>query len=199
MLSILLPLFAYLFGSISSAVIVCWAMRLPDPRTSGSNNPGATNVLRLGGKQAALITLCGDALKGWLPVVAASALSEHAALIALVGLGAFVGHLYPLFFGFKGGKGVATAAGVLVGLSVSVAAWLVAAWLAVALLFRYSSLAALCAAGLAPLLVLWLLPETSYVVMSVAIAGLLFWRHRENIRRLATGKESKINFTRRRK
>ena len=195
LLNIGLPLLAYLFGSISSAVIVCRAMALPDPRASGSKNPGATNVLRIGGKKAAVITLAGDALKGLIPVLAAGALSDHSVVVALAGAGAFLGHLYPVFFAFKGGKGVATAAGVFAGLSVTVSALLVLVWLAAALVFRYSSLAALIAAAVAPLLTLWLLPEPGYFVMSLVVAALLFWRHRENIRRIKTGAESKIRFT----
>ena len=193
--NITLPLLAYLFGSISSAVIVCRAMALPDPRASGSKNPGATNVLRIGGKKAAVITLAGDALKGLIPVLAAGALSDHSVVIALAGAGAFLGHLYPVFFAFKGGKGVATAAGVFAGLSVTVSALLVLVWLAAALVFRYSSLAALITAAVAPLLTLWLLPEPGYFVMSLVVAALLFWRHRENIRRIKAGAESKIRFT----
>ena len=195
LLNIGLPLFAYLFGSISSAVIVCRAMALPDPRASGSKNPGATNVLRIGGKKAAVITLAGDALKGLIPVLVAGTLSDHSVVIALAGAGAFLGHLYPVFFAFKGGKGVATAAGVFAGLSVTVSALLVLVWLAAALVFRYSSLAALIAAAVAPWLALWLLPEPGYFVMSLVVAALLFWRHRENIRRIKTGAESKIRFT----
>ena len=195
LLNIGLPLLAYLFGSISSAVIVCRAMALPDPRSSGSKNPGATNVLRIGGKKAAVITLAGDALKGLIPVLVAGALSDHSVVVALAGAGAFLGHLYPVFFAFKGGKGVATAAGVFAGLSVTVSALLVLVWLAAALVFRYSSLAALIAAAVAPLLTLWLLPEPGYFVMSLVVAALLFWRHRENIRRIKAGAESKIRFT----
>ena len=194
-LNLTLILGAYLFGSISSAVLVCRVMNLPDPRSSGSHNPGATNVLRFGGKKAAFITLAGDVLKGLLPVLAAGALSGDSAVIALAGAGAFLGHLYPLFFVFKGGKGVATAAGVFLGLSVAVSALLLLVWLAAALIFRYSSLAALIASAAAPWLTLWLLPEPGYFAMSLGIAALLFWRHRANIRRLITGKESKIRLT----
>ena len=148
---------AYLFGSISCAIIVSRVMGLPDPRSSGSHNPGATNVLRLGGKKAAVVTLAGDVMKGLIPVLAARALSDHAPVVALVGAGAFLGHLYPVFFGFKGGKGVATAAGVFLGLSATLSALLLLVWLAVALVFRYSSMAALTAAAVAPVLTLWLL------------------------------------------
>lgn len=187
-----LPLLAYLFGSVSSAIIVCRALALPDPRAHGSHNPGATNVLRIGGKKAAAITLAGDWLKGLLPVLLARALGADSAVLALCGLGAFLGHLYPLWFGFRGGKGVAVAAGVFAGLSAALIGLLMLAWTAVALAFRYSSLAALCAAALAPWLALWLLPAPGYFAMSLIMVTLLFWRQRGNIRRLAAGQEGKI-------
>lgn len=192
MLNIALPLLAYVFGSISSAIVVCRLMSLPDPRSLGSHNPGATNVLRFGGKKAAAITLAGDFLKGLVPVLAAAALGGDSLVIAAAGGGAFLGHLYPLFFRFQGGKGVATAAGVLAGLSVTLIALLLAVWLSSALLFRYSSVAALTAAVAAPWLVWYLLPEPGYLAMSLAMVALLFWRHRGNLRRLAAGEESKI-------
>jgi len=192
LLHALLPPLAYLFGSVSSAIIVCRALALQDPRAHGSNNPGATNVLRIGGKKAAAVTLAGDCLKGLLPVLLAREIGADSAVIALCGLGAFLGHLYPLWFGFRGGKGVAVAAGVFAGLSPALAALLLPAWLAVALAFRYSSLAALCAAALAPWLTLWLLPAPDYFAMSLCMVTLLFWRHRSNIKRLADGKEGKI-------
>ncbi len=192
MLSGLLPIFAYCFGSISSAILVCRIMRLPDPRNSGSNNPGATNVLRIGGKKAALITLIGDVLKGLLPMLIAKMLSNNATIIALVGAAAFLGHLYPLFFSFKGGKGVATASGVFMGLSGSLSLILLAIWLGMVALFRYSSLAALSAAAAAPFLVLWLLPGLPFFLLTLVIAICLFWRHKQNIARLLSGEESKI-------
>lgn len=167
-------------------------MRLPDPRSSGSNNPGATNVLRIGGKKAALITLIGDLLKGLLPILIAKMLTDNAAVIALVGSAAFMGHLYPVFFDYKGGKGVATATGVLLGLSWSLTLVLLAVWLSIALLFRYSSLAALSAAASAPFFVLWLLPGLPFFLLTVVIAVFLFWRHKENLSRLLRGEESKI-------
>lgn len=167
-------------------------MRLPDPRSSGSNNPGATNVLRIGGKKAALITLVGDVLKGLLPMLMAKMLTDNATVIALVGTAAFIGHLYPLFFGFKGGKGVATASGVFMGLSGSLTLVLLAIWLGMAVLFRYSSLAALTTAALAPFVVLWLLPGLPFFLLTLIISVLLFWRHRQNIDRLLSGEESKI-------
>jgi len=192
MLNIALPLLSYLFGSISSAIVVCRLMSLPDPRSLGSHNPGATNVLRFGGKKAAAITLAGDFLKGLIPVLAAGALGGDSVVIAAAGGGAFLGHLYPLLFRFQGGKGVATAAGVLAGLSVTLIALLLAVWLSSALLFRYSSVAALTAAVAAPWLVWYLLPQPGYLAMSLAMVALLFWRHRGNLRRLAAGQESKI-------
>lgn len=192
LLTLSFPLLAYLFGSISAAIIVCRVMGLPDPRSSGSNNPGATNVLRIGSKKAAVIALAGDALKGLIPVLVASALSGDSVVIALAGAGAFLGHLYPIFFAFRGGKGVATAAGVFAGLSIALGSLLVVIWLASALIFRYSSLAALITAAAAPWLTLWLLPTPDYFLMALLITALLFYRHRANIRRLATGAESKI-------
>ena len=195
MLNLLLPLLGYLIGSVSSAIIVSKLMGLPDPRTSGSNNPGATNVLRLGGKKAAAITLLGDVLKGLLPVLIAKALTGSTLTIALVGIAAFLGHLYPVFFGFKGGKGVATAAGVFIGLSGIVTLILLGIWLITAAISKYSSLAALVATLSAPFVVLLFLPGIPFFLMACAIAALLFWRHRENIGRLKRGEESKIRLS----
>ena len=182
----------YLVGSLSAAIITSRAMGLPDPRDDGSGNPGATNVLRLGGKKAAAITLAGDLLKGLLPVALARLLSLEPGAIALVGLAAFLGHLYPVFFGFQGGKGVATAFGVIIAMSPLVAACSLATWLVVAAVTRLSSLAALVAAGLAPFY-LWLFDEPIVYVLAVAaMAVLLVWRHRANVQRLLDGTESKI-------
>jgi glycerol-3-phosphate acyltransferase PlsY len=192
MIDYTLPVLAYCFGSISSAIIVCRIMGLPDPLKSGSNNPGATNVLRIGGKKAAIITLLGDVLKGLLPVVVAKMITEDPLILSLVGLGAFLGHLLPLYFGFNGGKGVATAFGVFIGLSWQLTLVLMGVWLGTALVFRYSSLAALSAAVVAPILVFWLLPGWPYFCLALAIAILLLWRHRENISRLLSGTESRI-------
>lgn len=192
----LLILAAYLMGSISSAVVVARLYGLPDPRTFGSGNPGATNVLRQGSKQAALVTLLGDLLKGLVPVLIARALSDDPMILSLVAIAAFAGHLFPLFFSFKGGKGVATALGVYFGLDPWIGALLVITWAVVALLFRYSSLAALVAALLSPIYTAWLLPGAHYLVMSVAIAALLLWRHRGNIERLRKGEEDRIKFSR---
>ncbi|MBX2883893.1 MAG: glycerol-3-phosphate 1-O-acyltransferase PlsY [Granulosicoccus sp.] len=197
MLTLILPILGYLAGSVSSAIIVSKLMGLPDPRKSGSNNPGATNVLRLGGKKgkkAAAITLLGDVLKGLIPVLIARMLTDNSLTIALVGLGAFLGHLYPVFFGFKGGKGVATAAGVFFGISSFVAILLVAIWLVAAFASNYSSLAALITAAVSPILVILFLGQLPFLLLAIGIAALLFWRHRENIGRLRKGEESKIGF-----
>ncbi|MDO6460538.1 glycerol-3-phosphate 1-O-acyltransferase PlsY [Granulosicoccaceae sp. 1_MG-2023] len=192
MLFYLLPVLAYLLGSVSAAIITCRLMGLPDPRESGSNNPGATNVLRLGGKKAAAITLIGDMLKGLLPVLIAKAISDDPLIISLTALGAFLGHLYPVFFGLQGGKGVATAIGAMFGLSWVAGLMLAASWLIVSLLFRISSLAALSAFALAPLY-LWLSPGQWQPMLIMAVmSALLFWRHRANIARIIDGTEPKI-------
>lgn len=180
---------AYLFGSISSAIIVCRLMGLPDPRTQGSGNPGATNVLRVGGKKAATITLAGDILKGAIPVALAQALQMNMLVISSVGLAAFLGHLYPLFFSFRGGKGVATAIGVLVVASWKVGLAIVLTWLIVAKVFRISSLSALTAFLLAPVFAWQLEPEPVFVNTVLMISVLLFWRHRSNIKKLIHGTE----------
>ena len=193
MSTVILPVLAYCFGSICSAILVCRFLGLPDPASTGSNNPGATNVLRIGGKKAAIITLVCDVLKGWISIMVAKMFAANPMTIALVGMAAFLGHLYPVFFGFKGGKGVATAAGVFIGLSGTLTLILVGIWLLMAILFRYSSLAALTAAALAPFLVLWSLDEIWFFPLAAFIAVLLFWRHRENIKRLLAGNEGKIN------
>jgi glycerol-3-phosphate acyltransferase PlsY len=190
----LLILAGYLFGSISTAIIVCKLMGLPDPRTGGSGNPGATNVARLGGKKAAILTLIGDMLKGLIPVLIAHAMEAPPVILAGTALAAFLGHLYPVFFGFRGGKGVATALGVIYGLDWRVGLLTTAVWLGMALLFRYSSLAALTAILLTPLGFLWLWPEPSVVAAMVIMTVLLYWRHRSNISNLLNGKEGKISF-----
>ena len=182
----------YLLGSVSSAVVVSRLMNLPDPRSEGSGNPGATNVLRLGNKVAAGLTLAGDILKGVLPVLAARWLSDDPLSVALAGTGAFFGHLFPLFFGFKGGKGVATALGVFAAVSLSVAGGLALTWIGVALVFRYSSLAALASAASAPLWTWLLLAAPVYTGLAMLLALMLILRHRANIGRLLAGTESKI-------
>jgi glycerol-3-phosphate acyltransferase PlsY len=191
--TILLVLAAYLLGSISSAVIVCRLMGLPDPRTQGSNNPGATNVLRIGGKKAAAITLVGDSLKGVLPMLAGHLLGIGPEGLAATGLAAFLGHLYPIFFGFQGGKGVATALGVQIGLWWPIGLSVAALWLFMAKVVRISSLSALVSMALAPVIVWWFWPEPSLVVAQTIITLILFWRHRSNIRNLLTGSEGPIS------
>ena len=183
---------AYLLGSISSAVLVSRLFGLQDPRRAGSGNPGATNVLRLGGKKAAALTLAGDIVKGLVPVLLARALTADANIIAAVAFAAFIGHVFPIFLGFRGGKGVATAFGALAGLSGALALLLVATWLSVAAIFRYSSLAALVTAATAPVYVAWLLAPPAYTFITVAMTLLLWWRHRSNLRNLWQGNEGKI-------
>ncbi|HEY0720020.1 MAG TPA: glycerol-3-phosphate 1-O-acyltransferase PlsY [Gammaproteobacteria bacterium] len=192
LIDIALVLGAYLLGSLSTAIILCRLMGLPDPRTQGSGNPGATNVLRFGGKKLAAFTLLGDMLKGLLPVVVARFITSDATVLALVAMAAFLGHLYPVFFGFRGGKGVATALGVLLGLSWPVGVAVLLTWVAMALLFRISSLSALTAAALSPLYGWWLTGIPAYIVMMAVMATLLLWRHRSNIQRLLAGEEKRI-------
>lgn len=192
MIDYLLILAAYLLGSVSSAIIVCKIMGLPDPRTQGSNNPGATNVLRIGGKKAAAITLFGDMLKGFIPVAAAHWLTTDPLIFALTATAAFLGHLYPVFFGFKGGKGVATALGVQFGLHWQFGLAVAAVWLFMAKGLKISSLAALVSMALAPVFVWFIWPSLELLVMQVFITLLLFWRHRSNIQNLISGAEDKI-------
>ena len=183
---------AYLLGSISSAIIVCRLLGLPDPRGEGSGNPGATNVLRIGGKKAAATTLIGDMLKGLIPVLIAKFLGAGITVQALVAVAAFLGHLYPVFFGFRGGKGVATALGVLLGLHWPVGLLTIATWLVIAKVFKVSSLAALLSILVTPIYIWWLIPERSLIIAMLFMGTLLFWRHRSNIRNLLEGNESKI-------
>ena len=192
---------AYLLGSLSFAVIVTRVMGLNDPRTYGSKNPGATNVLRSGSKAAAIVTLLLDAVKGWLPVVLVQWFGKPYGLedgtVALVGLAAFLGHLWPVFFRFQGGKGVATALGVLVGFSAWLGLATMATWLIVAFFFRYSSLASLASAVFAPVYyvmfggVVWD-AERSIAAAILVMSCLLAWRHKENIARLIQGTESRL-------
>lgn len=200
-LPLLAALAAYAVGSLSFAVLVSRAMGLNDPRTYGSKNPGATNVLRSGSKPAAIATLLLDALKGWLPVVLVKVYGKPYGLeegsVALVGLAAFLGHLYPVFFRFVGGKGVATALGVVAGINPLLGLAVAASWLIVAFFFRYSSLASLVAAGFAPVYyafghgVAWV-ADPWVLLCLVGMAALLAWRHAENIRRLLQGTESRL-------
>lgn len=187
---------AYLIGSLSFAVIVSKYYGMDDPRTYGSGNPGATNVLRSGKKKAAALTLLGDALKGLVAVVLARCLQDALNLsdisIAAVAVAALVGHMWPLFFGFKGGKGVATALGVLLALSPATALVCAAIWLVMAFGFKVSSLAALVATVAAPLVAFWLMPYPSWAWATVVIAVLVLYRHKSNIQNLLQGKEGKI-------
>ncbi|WP_047393155.1 glycerol-3-phosphate 1-O-acyltransferase PlsY [Chitinibacter sp. ZOR0017] len=191
---------AYLLGSLSFAVIVSRLMGLADPRTYGSNNPGATNVLRSGNKKAAALTLLGDALKGWVAVFIAQTLAPLAGvqgaqfdvLIALVAVAVTIGHMWPIFFSFKGGKGVATAAGILLALNLWLGLATLGIWLFVAKGLKISSLSAIVAAICAPLLCWWLLPVEPYLMAVAVISALLIVRHKQNIIGLINGKEGKI-------
>ena len=189
---LLLFIAAYLLGSIPFAVIISKLFGLADPRGYGSGNPGATNVLRSGNRIAAALTLLGDALKGLLAVYVAGALGFSPFEAALAGFAAFLGHLFSIFLRFKGGKGVATALGVLLGINVWVALSALGAWLIVILMTRYSSLSALVAALITPIAGIIFLGDTPRILVLVAIAVLLTWRHRDNIRKLCTGQENKV-------
>lgn len=190
---------AYLIGSLSSAIIVCKLMGLPDPRGEGSGNPGATNVLRFGGKKAAAITLAGDMVKGLIPVLLAKYMDITILGIALVGFAAFIGHLYPAFFQFKGGKGVATMLGVMFGFSWWLGLATAGTWLFVAKVLQISSLSALIATALAPFYIISGIyyfnePGLNLATLGITIlmTTILFWRHRSNIQNLLSGKEDKI-------
>lgn len=182
----------YLIGSLPFAVIVSKAFGLADPRSFGSGNPGATNVLRTGNRLAAVLTLLGDAAKGWVAMVVAAKVGADGTAVALAGLAAFLGHVFPVFLKFKGGKGVATAVGVLLGLDGWLALGAVGIWLATAFATRYSSLAALVAAVLTPALSFWLHGAVAGTQIVLLMCLLLVWRHKENIRRLIAGTETRI-------
>lgn len=182
----------YLLGSINSAIIVSKAFSLPDPRDLGSGNPGATNVLRTGNKIAAVITLTGDLLKGLIPVLAVDFLTASAPLVAATGFAALLGHIYPLYYSFKGGKGVATTLGVVLGFDWLLGVVWIAIWLFIALLFRYSSFAALVATTLI-LITSWFWSKNIWLFISMAFITLfVFWKHRSNIQNLLKGNESKL-------
>jgi glycerol-3-phosphate acyltransferase PlsY len=193
----LIPL-AYLLGSVSFAVVVSKVMGLPDPYTHGSKNPGATNVLRTGNKMAAALTLLGDAAKGWAAVMIARAVlgdpinPNTNLLLGLVAIAVFLGHLYPIFHGFKGGKGVATAAGILFAISWVLGLATLGTWLIVAFFMRYSSLAALCAAAFAPLYFTFLFGVQPMSLAILVMSLLLIYRHRSNIRNLMNGTETRL-------
>jgi glycerol-3-phosphate acyltransferase PlsY len=196
MSTIVIALLAYLIGSVSFAVIVSRVFSLPDPRSYGSGNPGATNVLRTGRKAAAALTLLGDSIKGWFAVFLAQQLADPAAVeagMAWAAVAVTLGHMYPAFFRFQGGKGVSTALGVMIALNIYLAAGAAATWIIIAFFFRISSLAALVAALFAPFSALLLYDARHPYLWSLAvIAILLFWRHRTNIRNLLAGRESRI-------
>ncbi len=196
MLTLIFVVAAYLLGSISFAVVTSLAFGIADPRTYGSGNPGATNVLRSGKKAAAALTLLGDAAKGWLAVAAAMHFAmqddNYILLISLVFMAVFLGHLFPVFLKFKGGKGVATALGVLLALNVWLGFAALATWLVIALVFRLSSLAALMAAVSAPIYAYEMNLPREWVIATVVMSLLLIWRHKSNIQNLLAGRESRI-------
>jgi glycerol-3-phosphate acyltransferase PlsY len=180
---------AYLIGSVSSAIIVCRLMGLDDPREHGSGNPGATNVMRIGGKKAAAITLVGDALKGLIPVLIAKMLGVDSIILASVVFAAFLGHLYPIFFGFQGGKGVATTLGLTLSLTWILGLVVSATWFMVYKITKISSLSALVAAVLTPLYVWFIIEDSALVGVFILISVILLWRHKSNIQRLMAGEE----------
>lgn len=196
LLSGLLILGGYLLGSFSSAIVVCKLLNLPDPRGQGSGNPGATNVLRFGGKKAAILVLVLDILKGFVPVILGHLVAVSPTVLALITLAAFLGHLYPVFFKFQGGKGVATAFGCLLALHWLVGLAVLATWLVMAFAFRYSSLSAITAAMLAPAYIFWFTGQWQYILLSAVMCALLLWRHRSNIHKLINGQEDQIQLKR---
>lgn len=190
---ILYAVLAYLIGSISTAIITCKIMGLEDPRKTGSNNPGATNVLRHGGKKAAIITLLGDMLKGLIPVLLIIQLQADTLTIAMVGVSALLGHIFPVYYGFKGGKGVATYYGVILGINWLVGLIVLAIWLSVAALLKISSLSALVSAFFTPI-ILWHFSQSIELTSAAVLMSILvFWRHKNNIRSLLQGSEEKIS------
>ena len=192
---LLSAIIAYLVGSVSSAILVSKLLRLQDPRDAGSGNPGATNVLRLSGKFPAALTLLGDVAKGTLPVVAASAITQDSVSVAIAALAAFLGHLYPVYFRFSGGKGVATAIGAYLGLSLPVCLGVVGVWLTIALISRYSSLSSILAMLSAPFLI-WYFGYDEWIIgTAVVIFVFIVSRHIANIKRLLAGEESRINLS----
>lgn len=196
MASAVVVVLAYLIGSVSFAVIVSGIFRLPDPRSYGSGNPGATNVLRSGKKTAAALTLAGDVLKGvvavWLARIIAPQVGAAPEVVPLSGLAAFLGHLYPIFFRFRGGKGVATAGGILFAFSLPVGLAALGAWAVAFFATRVSSMGALAAALAAPVAGWYFLGAGSYLVVILAMTALLLWRHRSNIRKLIEGTEGRV-------
>lgn len=189
-MAVTMTIIAYLLGSISSAVLICRVLRLPDPRGVGSNNPGATNVLRIGGKGAAAAVLLCDMLKGTIPVWSGYYLGIEPVLLGVIAIAACLGHMYPLFFHFHGGKGVATALGAIAPIGLDLTGMIMATWLLIAILFRYSSLAALVTVLLAPMYTWMIKPQ--YTLPVGMLCCLIVLRHHQNIRRLFTGEEPKI-------
>lgn len=187
--SIILIICSYLLGSISSAILLSKIMGFEDPRSEGSKNPGATNVLRIAGKKAAFLTLVGDCMKGFIPVVVARLLDFDPLIVALTAFAAFCGHCFPVFFAFRGGKGVATAIAATVAFNTLVGALLIAIWLLFARVFRISSLAAIISFSALPALVYWRQPDLQVAAVFATLSVILIWRHRANIQRLLSGTE----------
>jgi len=192
LINIVLIFLAYLLGSISAAILVCKLLGLSDPRTGGSGNPGTTNVMRLHGKTAAFLTLTGDVFKGIIPVLLAKVIVGSEFIIALSGFAAFLGHIFPIYFKFKGGKGVATLIGILLATHWLLGLAYVITWILTAAIFRYSSLAALIATLSIPFYTYFLEQNFQYTVSFSMIAVILFWRHKSNIYNLLSNKERKI-------
>ena len=192
LINILLIFSAYLLGSVSAAIIVCKTLGLSDPRTGGSGNPGTTNVMRLYGKKAAFLTLVGDIFKGIIPVLLAKVIVNSEFIIAICGLAAFLGHIFPIYFKFEGGKGVATLIGILFATHWLLGVSYIITWILTALIFRYSSLAALIAALPIPIYSYFIEHNNQYTISFAVIAIILFWRHKHNIYNLLNGKEDKI-------
>ncbi|MDW6001818.1 glycerol-3-phosphate 1-O-acyltransferase PlsY [Vibrio mangrovi] len=189
-LTLVIIISAYLLGSISSAVLVCRIFRLPDPRNAGSHNPGATNVLRVGGKKAAVIVLLCDMLKGMIPVWGSYFLGIEPFLLGIIAIAACLGHIYPIFFHFKGGKGVATALGAIAPIGLDLTGFIIATWLATIVISRYSSLAALVTVLLTPFYTWMVKPH--YTLPVAMLCCLIVFRHQENIKRLFNGTEPKV-------
>ncbi|KGY11705.1 glycerol-3-phosphate acyltransferase [Vibrio tubiashii] len=189
-IALIMIIFAYLLGSISSAVLICRVLRLPDPRGVGSHNPGATNVLRIGGKKAAIAVLLCDMLKGTIPVWGGYFLQIDPIILGVIAIAACLGHMYPLFFHFKGGKGVATALGAIAPIGLDLTGMIIATWISVAFLFRYSSLAAIVTVLLAPFYTWMVKPQ--YTLPVAMLCCLIIFRHHQNIKRLFEGTEPKV-------
>jgi glycerol-3-phosphate acyltransferase PlsY len=194
-LFILFLILAYCLGSVSSAVIISKMLNLPDPRITGSNNPGTTNVLRVSGKKAAVLVLIADILKGFIPIMFATIFGFGTTALGFILLAAVIGHMYPIFFDFQGGKGVATAFGGLIALSPLLALIAVIIWVVVLAISRYVSLASIVVAALTPILALLLINESATFIPLAIMGGLILWRHSDNILRLRQGTENKIKFS----